>query len=159
MYPWDDLDTAYVKYLLNMRLAPSTRASLADHLFSVFCGDTSVWMDAFYLNKADIRQMRAAGMEIGCHTHTHPFLSGMNREEQEREISFSQDMLDETLGEKISLFSYPYGLSETFNQDTVDILRARAFRAAVTTEKGYAADSSDMFRLNRIDANDVEKYA
>lgn len=158
MYPWDDADTAQVKYLLNVHVAPHARVSLVSRLFSVFCGDTSLWADRFYLNKDDARGMRDAGMEIGCHTHTHPFLSGMARDTQEQEISFSQNILEEATGEKISLFSYPYGITETFNQDTVDILKARGFRAAVTTNKGYAADSPDLFRLNRIDANDVEKY-
>lgn len=158
MYPWDDARTAQVKYLLNVRLAPQVRASLVDRLFSVFCGDTSAWADAFYLNKSDVREMRDTGMEIGCHTHTHPFLSGMARSGQEREISFSQGMLQETLGEKISLFSYPYGITETFNQDTVAVLKKNNFQAAVTTNKGYAADSPDVFHLNRIDANDMEKH-
>lgn len=158
MYPWDDAKTAQVKYLLNMHIAPAARAGAVDHLFSAFCGDTSLWADRFYLNKDDVRGMRNRGMEIGCHTHTHPFLSGTARSEQDEEISRSQTILSEIVGEKIALFSYPYGLDETFNQDTVDILKVRGFRAAVTTNKGYAAPSPDAFRLNRIDANDVEKY-
>ena len=157
-YPWDDPKTASIKYLLNVQLKEPVRSEAIGYLFSSLVGGLGEKSSQFYLSAEDLRKMRSLGMEIGSHSHSHLWLSSLSREQQEKEVSLSKSVLEDILGEKISLFSYPYGTSDTFSESTIKLLKDCHYLAAVTTDEGYAATSPHPFSMNRIDTNEVKKY-
>jgi len=58
---------------------------------------------------SQIRELAAAGIEIGSHAATHPRLAGVNPEELTTEVSGSRERLSAMLGTEIRGFAYPYG--------------------------------------------------
>lgn len=62
-----------------------------------------------YVTWAHLREMVAAGMEVGSHSLTHPFLQGMDRAGLRREFGESQAILEARLGTPIRSASLPQG--------------------------------------------------
>jgi peptidoglycan/xylan/chitin deacetylase (PgdA/CDA1 family) len=62
-----------------------------------------------YMGWEQIRQMRAAGVEIGAHTASHPHMIDASLPHLERELQKSNRRLQAELGAAPALFAYPYG--------------------------------------------------
>jgi len=112
----------------------------------------NVPVDGFRLLTIDQIGQLAKGEEIAIapHSNTHPILSTMNPAKQEEEIKAALDKLSEWQIPWIPLFAYPNGRRQDFNDDTVGILKAHGFKAAVTTEEGFYQPGTDCYRINRI---------
>jgi peptidoglycan/xylan/chitin deacetylase (PgdA/CDA1 family) len=61
------------------------------------------------LSWRQIEEMRAAGLEVGAHTRTHPVLSRLDDSEVRAEVEGSKAILEDHLGEPVVTFAYPYG--------------------------------------------------
>jgi len=75
-------------------------------------GGTANWDDvpAWPLMSAEqVRELAAAGREIGSHTITHLRLAGADADQLEAEVSESRTSLGELIGAPIRGFAYPYG--------------------------------------------------
>lgn len=81
------------------------------------------------------REMVAAGMEIGCHSMTHPRLTQVSPEALVWEVTMSKKRLEEELGRSVDTFCYPYG---RYNTRVVDVVRRAGYRSAAATWPGYA---------------------
>ena len=57
----------------------------------------------------ELRELRAAGWEIGSHTVTHPYLTQLDDAELERELVASREAVESALGEPCASIAYPYG--------------------------------------------------
>jgi len=97
-----------------------------------------------------IRELHASGVEIGCHTDSHPILSTLSRSEQESEICRSRQRIEEELGAAPDLFAFPNGSRRDYNLDTLEILRSEGFKAACTTIRGPNLPGCDPLQLKRI---------
>ena len=62
-----------------------------------------------YLNWDEIRQLKAEGVVIGAHSHTHNHLANYTLEELQKEIEKSNKIFLKEIGEIPSLYAYPYG--------------------------------------------------
>jgi peptidoglycan/xylan/chitin deacetylase (PgdA/CDA1 family) len=102
-----------------------------------------------YLNTHQILEMKQNNITFGCHTHSHPILSELSIDETRKEISISKNILENILGNKISVFAYPKGKSHHFNETTIKELKNAGFKAAYTNENGDISNS-DIYRLPRI---------
>jgi peptidoglycan/xylan/chitin deacetylase (PgdA/CDA1 family) len=65
-----------------------------------------------------VREMRAAGHQIGAHTVTHPILARLPRAQQREEIAGSADRIAAELGERPRWLAYPVGVRGSFNEDS-----------------------------------------
>ena len=83
----------------------------------------------------DVRHLAAAGMEIGAHTLTHPRLSALSIQDQEREILGSQQRLQDWTGQPVQSFAIPFGGADSFTAETLAIIRNH-FRVCCTTLVG-----------------------
>ncbi|MFB6234740.1 MAG: polysaccharide deacetylase family protein [Halopenitus sp.] len=54
-----------------------------------------------------IRDLAAAGFEIGSHTHTHRLLSGLDRDERREELTRSKRILERVTDQRVSGFRAP----------------------------------------------------
>ena len=77
-----------------------------------------------------LKTMVAAGMAIGCHTRSHPYLTALGAERVWDEIAGAKAIL-EADGFKIDTFAYPYG---AYNKKVVATVQAAGFRSARTVE-------------------------
>jgi peptidoglycan/xylan/chitin deacetylase (PgdA/CDA1 family) len=86
--------------------------------------------EASPLASTGLRQLRSMGMEIGAHTLTHPNLTHLSPSTMRSEIEESKDRLEDTLGEPVPSFCYPYG---AHSPAVVDCVAACGFSLARTT--------------------------
>ncbi len=97
----------------------------------------------------EIRTIRAAGVDIGAHTMSHPRLPRVtDSRELEREIITSRDTIREELGEEVPLFSYPYGEYDERARTVV----AGAFEGAISNWPDRIRPGSDPYALERLNA-------
>lgn len=77
------------------------------------------------LSADELRGLAASPLvEIGCHTRTHPFLTGVSDDILLREIDGSAAALSELLGLRIRMFAYPQG---SYGQREVTRVMAAGF--------------------------------
>lgn len=78
-------------------------------------------------------RLAQAGMEIGAHTLTHPFLSLLDPRRQRDEIEGSVDLIERRLGVRPAGLAYPGG---DHDAASVEAARAIGLAHAVTTRRG-----------------------
>lgn len=62
-----------------------------------------------YLTWAQLREMKAGGISIQSHTHTHPFLSAISRAAARAELETSRQVLDQMLSQRTTTVALPNG--------------------------------------------------
>ena len=62
-----------------------------------------------YLSWNEIRQLKAEGVVIGAHSHTHEHLANFTLEELQKEIEKSNKIFLKEIKETPNLYAYPYG--------------------------------------------------
>ena len=60
-------------------------------------------------NKDKVKEIDAAGFDIGTHSNTHPKMSTLSQTEMKKELQISMDMLSEITGKKVRFFRPPFG--------------------------------------------------
>ncbi len=91
-------------------------------IVSGLLGGTNKWDEGpvWPLMAADqVRELAAAGMEIGSHTVTHLRLAGAEADQLKAEVSDSRASLSDLIGAEIRGFAYPYGSMDTGAQQAV----------------------------------------
>jgi peptidoglycan/xylan/chitin deacetylase (PgdA/CDA1 family) len=83
------------------------------------------------MTEPELRDLVAAGIELGAHTVTHPDLSTLGREECLREMVESRRTLERVTGAEIRTFAYPFC---KYGEAAVEAVRAAGFAAAVTCQ-------------------------
>jgi peptidoglycan/xylan/chitin deacetylase (PgdA/CDA1 family) len=90
--------------------------------------------------------LRAAGIEIGAHSVTHPDLSALPYEQAREELAEGKRQLEAVLEEPVEVAAYPFGRA---TEETARACRDAGFRAAcVATGRG---DWADPYLLPRQD--------
>jgi peptidoglycan/xylan/chitin deacetylase (PgdA/CDA1 family) len=107
--------------------------------------------DNLMLTRAQVLELRRAGMDIGAHTVSHPILTRISAELARREISDSRDALEALIGESVSLFAYPNGKPRVdYGEEHALLARELGFDGAVSTGWGVACAATDPFQLPRF---------
>ena len=88
------------------------------------------------LSRAEIRDLHAAGHVIGCHTHTHPMLSKLPREQWDAEILRCKTEVEELVGAPAPDFSFPFGMRRHFSPELRDYCARIGFRTIATGISG-----------------------
>ncbi len=84
-----------------------------------------------------IRELHAAGQDIGGHTVNHPVLAQCSPAEQETEIHAGRQRLQEMLGTAPEAFSYPVGQAHMFTEQTQQLVKAAGYRWAFSFYGNY----------------------
>jgi peptidoglycan/xylan/chitin deacetylase (PgdA/CDA1 family) len=98
------------------------------------------------LSERMITRLVRADWEIDCHSRTHPDLTGLGREQLEREVGGARRFMRATFHVPVNFFAYPSG---AFDARVVAAVRAAGFEGAMTTEYGLARPD-ELFTLDRI---------
>ncbi len=99
------------------------------------------------LTWAQIADLQVAGIEIGAHTVTHPFLTQCSPLDLAQELGAARTTLETALGTPVRAFAYPQG---DYNPAVVAAVRAAGYNSAVTVDQGRAYPTGDPFRLPRL---------
>ena len=88
-----------------------------------------------------------SGHTIGCHTHSHRYLTVLGEAELYDEVVGSKHRLEDALGHRITAFCYPYG---TYNARVVSVVREAGFQVSFTVDLGGVGPGDDRYRLKRV---------
>jgi peptidoglycan/xylan/chitin deacetylase (PgdA/CDA1 family) len=91
----------------------------------------------------ELREMAAAGMEIGSHSLEHRRLTELDEEQVRRDARQSRAELEEKLGRPVQFFAYPYN---SHRMRLRSLIEGAGYRAAVTGGRG----PGDRYEMNRI---------
>jgi peptidoglycan/xylan/chitin deacetylase (PgdA/CDA1 family) len=110
-------------------------------------GKPNPWMapgsGARMMDEPELRELVAAGFEIGAHSVTHPDLSQLDYESCLREMTESRHTLERIAGAPVRTFAYPFC---RFGPAALAAVRASGFSAAVTCQ---GSGSWDRYELKR----------
>jgi len=96
------------------------------------------------------REMQASGLtELGGHTHTHPILGRCTREVAAVEIQTCHQRMSQELERSPTLFAYPNGMPNDFDQTTQTTLREAGFSASFTMLPGFVRPHHQLLALPR----------
>ena len=108
------------------------------------------------LNWEQIRELHAAGVTFGSHTHTHPQLRDMPQLTIVQELGRSKNIIEDKIGSAVTDFSYPYRFPEEnreFKAFIGEELEKAGYTHSVTTTIGrYRVGDNRMF-IKRLPAN------
>ncbi|RIK78693.1 MAG: xylanase [Planctomycetota bacterium] len=98
-----------------------------------------------------IRQLAAAGVELGAHTRNHPDIASIDDEAVlHNEIVGSMQDLEQLTGRRVRYFAFPFGMQHNLSAEAFRI----AFRAGLwgvcSAYGGYNLPGDDPFHIHRI---------
>jgi peptidoglycan/xylan/chitin deacetylase (PgdA/CDA1 family) len=95
----------------------------------------------------EIKEMTNNGIDFGAHSMTHEVLAKLSLEEARREIVKSKLAIQEYLNHDVTVFSYPYGITNS----KIRALVQAEFQGACGTRMDFVSMHSDIYELPRID--------
>ena len=78
----------------------------------------------------EVREMQAAGMEIGSHGVGHRMLAKLSADETHAEMSESKQVLERELGRAINVLAYPVGGMDAYNENVIAAAMDAGYRLA-----------------------------
>jgi len=112
-----------------------------------------------YMNADQIKEMIAAGWEVGSHSMRHRDLTTLDPSEQRYELVRSRELLEKQLGVPIRSFAYPFGI---YNLDIVDRTYASGYTTAMALGYSNFQGTGNILALQRRDIQgsyDLKKFA
>jgi peptidoglycan/xylan/chitin deacetylase (PgdA/CDA1 family) len=92
-------------------------------------------------------------VSVGAHTRSHPDLTSLASDELEGEVAGSRAELERALGVPVTLFAYPYGLT---NPDVQEAVERAGFAAACSVESGRNRLSVKPYMLRRLEVRGTD---
>ncbi|MEU6824662.1 polysaccharide deacetylase family protein [Streptomyces atriruber] len=129
---------------------------LAKHGFASTLFVSTGWLRGEYdtggaldrmLDWDQVRELAAAGAEIGGHSHTHPQLDQLSDDALRFELRRCRDIVADELGTRPASFAYPYGYSSRRVRERV---RETGFRQALAVGNGLARRAQGPYALRRV---------
>lgn len=99
-----------------------------------------------YLSHAQLKEL-SEGFEIGCHSMTHPYLTDVDENGLQREISDAKLQLEQIIGKPVEHFSCPGGRCD---ERVLAVARAAGYRTLATSRIQANSVSTDAFALGRV---------
>lgn len=99
------------------------------------------------LNWAQVRELAAAGIEIGAHSHSHPKLDRLNDAALCLELRVGRALLEDRIGAPVRSLAYPFGYSTPRVRLAT---RAAGYGCAAAVRNFRATSADDIFMLPRL---------
>jgi hypothetical protein len=94
-----------------------------------------------------VRELAAADVEIGGHSHTHPQLDQLGDTRLRHELIHCREIVSDELGTAPASFAYPYGYSSRRVREAV---RETGWGQALAVNNGLARRSQGPYALTRL---------
>ncbi|MEV0093089.1 polysaccharide deacetylase family protein [Streptomyces sp. NPDC050738] len=130
--------------------------ALAEHGFASTLFVSTGWLRGPYesggaldtmLDWDQVRDLAAAGTEIGGHTHSHPQMDQLSGEQVWFETLRCRQLITDELGTEPASFAYPYGYSSRGVRRTV---REAGFAQALAVGNSLAVRGQGPYALERV---------
>ncbi|MFE5398226.1 polysaccharide deacetylase family protein [Streptomyces sp. NPDC056568] len=108
--------------------------------------DTGAALDTM-LDWDQVRELAAAGVEIGGHSHTHPQLDQLGEERLRFELIHCREIVADQVGAAPGSFAYPYGYSDRRVRRAV---RETGYAQALAVGNGLARRAQGPYALRRV---------
>jgi peptidoglycan/xylan/chitin deacetylase (PgdA/CDA1 family) len=106
----------------------------------------------YFLTWDQVRVLNNAGMIIGSHTETHPYLPNVKDiNKLKEEITGSKRVIEDQIGQKIDLFAYPYGY---YTDQIINVVKEAGYAAARSAYHGIYNARDDLFKLKGVEVTD-----
>jgi peptidoglycan/xylan/chitin deacetylase (PgdA/CDA1 family) len=119
---------------------------------TAYVGQTAGWLEPFgeadrpLMSWPELREVAAAGIEIGGHSHSHVQLDALSLPRATEEIERSRRLLALAVGE-VRAFAYPHG----YHSRTVrEAVRQSGFQCACAVADGLASSRDDPYAISRV---------
>lgn len=99
------------------------------------------------LTAEELRALPEDLISLGSHTATHPYLPSLERDDAWRELYGSRVKLEQLLGRRVTLFSFPFG---GFNERLVQWAREAGYQRVFTTLPFTAFTTAGDFVAGRV---------
>lgn len=100
-----------------------------------------------YMSETQIKELMAAGFEVGAHSLSHPNLANASLANARLQIENSKNILDEMLGINVTSFCYPSG---KYDSQVEEIVKEAGYTNAVTTVSRVLGENEDFYLLPRV---------
>jgi hypothetical protein len=155
-YRWDSPEIASFKYFFNFVVDAQVRDQVLHSLFEEKIDTEDAFSQALYFDWEEAKQMQAAGMIIGGHSHQHRPLATLSVEELQWDLRTCQRLLgDHVRPQALWPFCYPYGKTNSFNAAAMSQLEKLQFACAFSSDVGTNRPGSNIFALHRLDCKDA----
>lgn len=99
------------------------------------------------LNRTQLAEAAAAGVEIGAHTRRHPALDQQPRQAVREELFTSKQWLEDQLGAPVPGLAYPFGY---YNAGVREVAREAGYSYAYAVDNQLTGPASDQFARPRL---------
>lgn len=99
------------------------------------------------MNEKQIRELSDAGMTVGAHTVTHPWLAKIPEEEARRELADSKARLEDIIGREVNWLCYPSG---SFNPQIEELARELGYVGACSVIRDNRMHAGQLYHLPRV---------
>lgn len=131
-----------------------------------YVGSTSLWLqkeqeaDRLLMTWEQIKTLSDFGIECGSHSHSHPQLDILTKDEARNELTVSRKILEDQLGKAVSSFAYPFGYHD---RTTRQLVIEAGYSSACAVKYTLSSPQSDSFTLPRviienISTNELEQF-
>jgi peptidoglycan/xylan/chitin deacetylase (PgdA/CDA1 family) len=100
-----------------------------------------------FLGKNELRELLAAGMEIGSHGMYHRPWRNLSEPEMRVEIDEARDLIEQSIGTSVTAVACPFG---SYGRRALRRLRRSGFDRVYTSDRGWAKDSDWLRARNTI---------
>jgi peptidoglycan/xylan/chitin deacetylase (PgdA/CDA1 family) len=106
-----------------------------------------------------LREMAAAGMEIGSHTYSHPSLLHLSEEDVEWELATSKQTIEDRIGRPVRGFAYPFGKPRcTYAAKDRDLAERLGYEYAVSVVNRGLRPRDDRWELPRLAVDHLHPF-
>ena len=122
-------------------------------LVTDYCGRNNDWPGQGkipiqpLMNWSQIEELSRDGVEFGSHSQTHPKLTAIPVHQAEKEISDSQKVIEDRIGQAVRNFAYPYGNSNSRIRESVK----KFYGASAGTNLAQTDTNDDLYNFSRVD--------
>jgi peptidoglycan/xylan/chitin deacetylase (PgdA/CDA1 family) len=102
------------------------------------------------ISRGDVRELIAAGWELGAHTMTHPDLTTLDAAALTEEVAGSRKLLRKRFSVAVDAFCYPAG---KYDGTVIAAVEKAGYASATTVEEGLAGPGDEPFTRHRIRVN------
>jgi peptidoglycan/xylan/chitin deacetylase (PgdA/CDA1 family) len=102
------------------------------------------------LTDRELRELEPSVVTVGAHGLKHRRLAGLSLANLRSETIVAKDVLEQACGRSVTLFAYPYGQADDFDQTAEQAVATAGFVAACSTRFGRGSRPQERFRLRRV---------
>ncbi len=100
-----------------------------------------------YMSEGQLREMDSAGMTLGSHTVSHPWLARIPPDDARRELTESKSALEQILGKPVRWLAYPSG---SFNRPIAQMAGGLGYTGACSVIRDNRPTARQLYWLPRV---------